>query len=75
MIEADGVKAPVTVIALAALANGGFYNQTICHRLTTNNIYVYNVVIQLELVLAAQTLVTGMKTFPKQLRQITQPGL
>jgi peptidyl-prolyl cis-trans isomerase B (cyclophilin B) len=39
-IEADGVKAPVTVIALAALANGGFYNQTICHRLTTNNIYV-----------------------------------
>jgi peptidyl-prolyl cis-trans isomerase B (cyclophilin B) len=40
VIEADGVKAPVTVIALAALANGGFYNQTICHRLTTNNIYV-----------------------------------
>ena len=40
MIEADGVKAPVTVIALAALANGGFFNQTICHRLTTNNIYV-----------------------------------
>mgnify|MGYP003848181469 CR=1 FL=1 len=28
VIEADGVKAPVTVIALAALANGGFYNQT-----------------------------------------------
>ena len=40
VIEADGVKAPVTVIALAALANGGFYNQSICHRLTTNNIYV-----------------------------------
>jgi len=40
VIEADGVKAPVTVIALAALANGGFFNQTICHRLTTNNIYV-----------------------------------
>ncbi|MCX6446681.1 MAG: peptidylprolyl isomerase [Actinobacteria bacterium] len=40
VIEADGVKAPVTVIALAALASGGFYNQTICHRLTTNNIYV-----------------------------------
>ena len=40
VIEADGVKAPVTVIALAALANGGFFNQSICHRLTTNNIYV-----------------------------------
>jgi len=40
VIEADGIKAPVTVIALAALANGGFYNQSICHRLTTNNIYV-----------------------------------
>ena len=40
VIEADGVKAPVTVIALAALAKGGFFNQTICHRLTTNNIYV-----------------------------------
>ena len=40
VIEADGIKAPVTVIALAALANGGFFNQSLCHRLTTNNIYV-----------------------------------
>jgi peptidyl-prolyl cis-trans isomerase B (cyclophilin B) len=40
VIEADGIRAPVTVIALAALANGGFFNQSLCHRLTTNNIYV-----------------------------------
>ena len=43
VIEADGVKAPVTVIALAALANGGFYNQTICHRLTTNNLSLIHI--------------------------------
>lgn len=40
VIEADAKSAPVTVTALTALANGGFYNKTICHRLTTNNIYV-----------------------------------
>ena len=40
MIEANAKSAPITVIALAALANGGFFNKTFCHRLTTNNIYV-----------------------------------
>ena len=40
VIEANAKSAPITVIALAALANGGFFNKTFCHRLTTNNIYV-----------------------------------
>lgn len=40
VIEADGKNAPVTVFALSALANGGFFDQSLCHRLTTNNIYV-----------------------------------
>jgi len=39
-ITADGVKAPVTVSTLAFLAKGGFYNGTICHRLTTQGLYV-----------------------------------
>jgi len=40
VIEADSKNAPVTVFALSALANGGFFDQSLCHRLTTNNIYV-----------------------------------
>ena len=40
VIQANGKSAPITVTALAALANGGFYNKTLCHRLTTNIIYV-----------------------------------
>ena len=40
VIEADGKNAPVTVFALSALANSGFFDQSLCHRLTTNNIYV-----------------------------------
>ena len=40
VIQANGKSAPVTVTALAALANGGFYNKTFCHRLVTDEIYV-----------------------------------
>ena len=39
-IEAFGVNAPVTVTAITALAKGGFFDQTLCHRLTTEEIYV-----------------------------------
>jgi len=39
-IAADGAKAPITVSTLAFLAKGGFYNGTICHRLTTQGLYV-----------------------------------
>jgi peptidyl-prolyl cis-trans isomerase B (cyclophilin B) len=40
VIKADGKSAPITVTALSALAAGGFFDQTLCHRLTTENIYV-----------------------------------
>jgi peptidyl-prolyl cis-trans isomerase B (cyclophilin B) len=40
VIEANAKGAPITVTALTALANGGFFNKTFCHRLTTNEIYV-----------------------------------
>lgn len=40
VIQANAKNAPITVTALTALANGGFFNKTFCHRLTTNNIYV-----------------------------------
>jgi peptidyl-prolyl cis-trans isomerase B (cyclophilin B) len=40
VIQANGKGAPITVTALAALANGGFYNKSLCHRLTTNIIFV-----------------------------------
>jgi peptidyl-prolyl cis-trans isomerase B (cyclophilin B) len=40
VIKADGKSAPITVTALSALATGGFFDQTLCHRLTTENIYV-----------------------------------
>ena len=40
VIEANAKNAPITVVALTALAKGGFFNKTFCHRLTTNNIFV-----------------------------------
>lgn len=32
--------APITVKAISTLANAGFYNKSICHRLTTEGLYV-----------------------------------
>jgi len=40
VIETNGVKAPVTMTALTALATGGYFNASLCHRLTTAGIYV-----------------------------------
>ena len=35
-----GAKAPITVTSIAALANAGYYNKSLCHRLTTEGIFV-----------------------------------
>lgn len=40
VIEADGVNAPLTVIALSYLAQKGYYDQSLCHRLVTSGIFV-----------------------------------
>ena len=40
VVEADGKNAPITVAALSALAKGGFFDKTLCHRLSTEDIYV-----------------------------------
>lgn len=40
VILADGRKTPLTVLAISALAIGGFFDHTLCHRLTTSGIYV-----------------------------------
>lgn len=40
VIETNGVKAPVTMTALTALATGGYFDASLCHRLTTAGIYV-----------------------------------
>jgi len=40
VFEADGVHAPVTVLAMSALAKGGYFDKTLCHRLTTSGLYV-----------------------------------
>lgn len=40
VIEADGVKAPITVSTLAFLAKGKYFDGTICHRLTTQGLFV-----------------------------------
>ena len=40
VIEMLGSKAPVTVNAISALARGGYYNKSLCHRLTTEGIFV-----------------------------------
>jgi peptidyl-prolyl cis-trans isomerase B (cyclophilin B) len=40
VVETVGDKAPQTLTALATLASKGFYNATLCHRLTTQGLYV-----------------------------------
>lgn len=40
VIQTNGVKAPVTMTALTALAKGGYFDATLCHRLTTSGLYV-----------------------------------
>lgn len=40
VIQAEGKKAPITVIAMTALAKSGFFDQSLCHRLTTASIFV-----------------------------------
>ena len=40
VIDADGVNAPLTVIALSYLAQKGYFNQSLCHRLVTSGIFV-----------------------------------
>lgn len=40
VVETVGSKAPQTLTALATLASRGFYNSTLCHRLTTQGLYV-----------------------------------
>lgn len=40
VIAADGKSAPLTVLAMTALAKGGFFDQSLCHRLTTSGLYV-----------------------------------
>lgn len=39
-IEADGIKAPLTVLSMAYLANKGFFDKSPCHRVTTSGIFV-----------------------------------
>jgi peptidyl-prolyl cis-trans isomerase B (cyclophilin B) len=39
-IEADGISAPLTVVSMTYLANKGFFDNSPCHRLTTQGIFV-----------------------------------
>ncbi len=40
IISLLGSKAPITVTSIATLANAGYYNKSLCHRLTTEGIFV-----------------------------------
>jgi peptidyl-prolyl cis-trans isomerase B (cyclophilin B) len=40
VVTTVGAKAPITVTQLATLARGGFFNNTLCHRLTTQGLFV-----------------------------------
>ena len=40
VITTVGEKAPFTMTSIAALAEGGFYNDSLCHRLTTQGLFV-----------------------------------
>jgi peptidyl-prolyl cis-trans isomerase B (cyclophilin B) len=40
VVQADGAAAPMTTTAMTYLAKQGYFNQTLCHRLTTAGIFV-----------------------------------
>ena len=40
VISSVGAKAPFTMTSIAALAKGGFYDNSLCHRLTTQGLFV-----------------------------------
>ena len=40
VITTVGAKAPITLTQLATLARGGYFNNSLCHRLTTKGLYV-----------------------------------
>lgn len=40
VIRTDGIKAPRTITDFTALAKAGYFNATLCHRLTTAGLYV-----------------------------------
>ena len=41
VIATNGVRAQVTLTALTALAKAGYFNASLCHRLTTSGLYVF----------------------------------
>jgi peptidyl-prolyl cis-trans isomerase B (cyclophilin B) len=40
VVSTVGAKAPITLTQLATLARGGYFNNSLCHRLTTKGLYV-----------------------------------
>jgi peptidyl-prolyl cis-trans isomerase B (cyclophilin B) len=40
VVTTVGGKAPITLTQLSTLARGGYFNNTLCHRLTTKGLYV-----------------------------------
>jgi len=40
VVTTVGAKAPITLTQLSTLARGGYFNNTLCHRLTTQGLYV-----------------------------------
>ena len=40
VVTTVGPRAPITITQLATLARGGFFNNTLCHRLTTQGLFV-----------------------------------
>jgi peptidyl-prolyl cis-trans isomerase B (cyclophilin B) len=40
VVTTVGAKAPITITQLATLARGGYFNDSLCHRLTTKGLFV-----------------------------------
>ncbi len=40
VVQADGENAPITTFIFSVMANVGYFDKTLCHRLTTAGIYV-----------------------------------
>ena len=56
VIETFAKAAPVTITVMSQLARAGYFNKTLCHRLTTEAYSFFNAAIQLQLVQVDQHL-------------------
>ena len=63
VITTVGAKAPITITQLSTLAKRGYFDNSLCHRLTTQGLYVLQCEIRRQLEVVDLTSPMAMKTY------------